>query len=176
MGKLITELEGYRVVRSAIASADSDLTASQRTWAYYIANLQGFDYVPNDTDTSVEETDSNGVQFTFSFNDNAGTGVAVIYGIKRAETAATQVITPMEQICSYTLAAGTQETGDSSARFYADTAVSVYDRWGIVSTRDAGGDNGVAKVLFDGSGYYAFVVLFTTISASDNISCYATYL
>lgn len=174
-GKLATELEGNRIIRTAVATADSDLSASQRTWVYYRANLTAKDYVPNDTDTSVEETDGNAPVFSFSFNDNAGTATVVIYGIKRPETTAEQAYTPMEPIFSATLAAGTQQTGDTSARFFADTGVEAYDRWGETSIIDGQANNGVTKIQFDGRGYYAFVVLFTVVSGSDNVTCYATY-
>lgn len=173
---LSTSKAGYAIVRTAVETTDSAPSASQRTYAYWLANYTAKSFIPSNINAyESQEGRDNAVQFTFSFNDNAGTATVAIYGIKYGESAANKLYTPLEPICVYSLTAGTQETGDSTARYYADTAVESADYWGNVEAMDASGDNGVSKIMFDGRGYYAFVVLFTAISSGDNVSCYASY-
>jgi hypothetical protein len=176
--KLLTVHKGWTLIRTAVATADSDLGAAQRTYAYYVASLTAKDWIPAGAAIAdVDVSDDNIVKFSFTFNDSAGTGTVKIYGITRPDSTAAQAYTPLEPICVHTLEAGTQETGDTVPRYYADYGVETSDYLGKVGTEDStSGGNGVFKIVFDGEGYVGYIILFTAVKAEDNISVYGRYL
>ncbi|RKY03545.1 MAG: hypothetical protein DRP56_11065 [Planctomycetota bacterium] len=164
-----THCVGYSLVRSAVASADADLNAAERTYAYYLANLTDKDYLPRHDNLS-DITYANYLDIICTFNDAAATAVIKVFAIRNPDG----VLKPLEPVCSYTLAAGAQQTDDATARYFADQATEVANPW-AVRLIDYGGADGVLKIEFDTKGYYAFIILFTTISADDNVSSYCAY-
>jgi len=165
----MTQSVGYDLVRSQVATADTDPNSSQRTLAYYTANLTDKDYVPRNDDLSLVSF-ANYLQMTFTFNDASATGVVTVYAIRHSSG----VLSPLEPVCSYTILAGSQQAGETTERYWADQATVVSNPWSCV-LYDNGGTDGVLKIQFDTRGYWAFVVLFTTVSSGDNISAYASY-
>jgi len=164
-------------VRSAVASADADLGVTERTYAYFTANLAGKAFIPTPEESlkhDQKEGFDNQVEFMFSFNDNAGTATVIIYAMRYAESTANSLYTAIEPVCTFTLEAGTMTTGEGTARYWADTAV-LTDYWGSTAVvNSTSGGNGQVKVSLDGRGRYAFIPLITVISAEDNVSCYAS--
>ena len=164
-----THCVGYSLVRSQVATADADPSSAQRTYAYYLANLTDKDYLPRNDDLN-DITYANYLDIVFSFNDASATAAVKVFAIRNPDGG----IKPLEPVCSFTLAAGAQQTDDATARYFADQATEVANPWSV-RLIDYGGTDGVLKIEFDTKGYYAFVILFTTVSADDNISCYCVY-
>ena len=153
----------YKTLRSSVAAAsvESDLSATQKTWAYYKANLTvGLGY-------SVNVPQNVGVVFTFSHtNADTDTATFIVYGYKEGG--------PAEFVASGNLTAGAQIS--DASRYYADTIGTQVERWaGAIDWVDADGDNGVAKLIIDSLDYSYFVVLFTAISAADSVACDVTW-
>jgi len=164
-----THCVGYQAVRTAVAAADTDPNATQRTYAYYAANLTDKSYRPKFDDIA-QITFANYINLLFTFNDSSATGTVKVFAIRNPAG----IIKPLEPVCVYTLTAGAQQTDDATARYFADQAVEVSNPWNC-KIIDYGGTDGGLKIEFDGRGYYAFIVLFTTISADDTVSAYAAY-
>jgi hypothetical protein len=114
-------------------------------------------------------TYANYIDFIFTFSDPNDTAVTTIYAIRDPDG----IIEPMEPVCSYTLAAGTQQTGESPARYFADQATQISNPW-TATLLDYGGDDGILKINHDSRGYWGFIILFTTLGDGD-VSVYAAY-
>ena len=158
----------YRLLRDTVSTADSDLTASTKTWAYFAANLR-----PENGGIGVK-TDPmhNQVTIIFDFkNVDADTATFKIYAYREGG--------PAEIVCASTsnaLVAGKQQTDDATTRFYADTTGTITDKWpATVSASDTGGGDGVAKITFDLRGYKYLLCLFTAISTGDNVRAKIAY-
>ncbi|MCE5184565.1 MAG: hypothetical protein LLF76_00370 [Planctomycetaceae bacterium] len=168
-----THSVGWTVIRSEVDTADADPNAVERTKAYIQEHYASMLYVPKrETLRTVEAfrpvMHANYVQICFTCNDASATATATLYALRDPAGA----ISPLEPMGSYTLAAGGQVTDDE--RYIVDTVAEVTDVWEI-KILDVAGADGVSKLEFDTRGYYGFLVLLTTISADDNISCYAAY-
>ncbi len=160
---------GYQAIRSQVATADHDPNSVERTYAYYMANLTGKVYVPRRDDLS-KLTYANYIDLVFTFNDADATAVVTIYAMRDPDG----VISPLEPVCAYTLAAGAQQTGEATARYFADQGTLVSNPWDV-TILDYDGSDGVFKITFDSRGYWGFIILFTTLSDDDNVSSYGAY-
>ncbi|MHC4364800.1 MAG: hypothetical protein ACYSTJ_04955 [Planctomycetota bacterium] len=161
MPDLTTKQKSYETFRDTVSSADSDLTASTKTWATFIST-----YHPrSSTNKPAIQLPSQANRITVIFdhkNANTDTATFIIYAYREGG--------PAEYVCSSTLTAGAQETDDATTRYYADTIGTVTDRWPETLTEsDSGGNNGVAKITFDARGYKYLLCLFTAISTNDDV-------
>lgn len=156
----------------AAASVDTDLTATQKTWAHFVTNYSTDscrDVTGNPGKSWKVPLGANAALVTFDFNDNAGTATFILYAYRERG--------PAEFICTSTLIAGAQTTDDSTARYYADTVGTVTQRWlQTVYKVDAAGNDGVAKMAFDLSGADRLLCLFTVIKAADDVRARVAYI
>ncbi len=163
-----TKQEPYYILRDTLAAAsvDSDLTASQKDWGYFTANLTQDDKRSKDIPVS-----ANFVQIIFDHSNAANdTATVVIYACKTKG--------PVEFVCSGNLLSGAQETNDTTARYYCDTIgdTSWAARWSKeVGLSDNAGNDGVAKINFDALGYQHIICLFTAISSGDDVRAKITW-
>ena len=139
-----------------ISSADSDLTGAQKTWDYFTANHR-------DVKAKTVPLDVDQVELAFACkNADTDTFTAVVYACRESGD--------IEFVCTVAGTAGSQQTNDSTPRFYADTFASTSDRWpSDVFYIDSQGNNGIAKIVFDLRERRHVIVLFTAISGSDNV-------
>lgn len=160
MPQLETHTGEYSVLRDTVAAAsvDTDLTSTQKTWAYFGTNWE------SSGSTSWEASrKTNGVRVIFDFkNVNADTASFILYAYTLKGDA--------EFVCSGDLTAGAQANNDTTARYYADTIANFVQRWNAsVKIVDAAGNDGIAKVSFDFCGYKHLICLFNAISSGDNV-------
>jgi hypothetical protein len=152
----------WYMVRSAVATADTDLNVSTptTTWSYFGANLMAKAYrVP---------ISAKNLSFEIIGKDNDTTSTVVIWAYHQGGDA--------EAVCSYTTLSGTMKTGDSTAQYYAGTLTQVYDYWNKTcwTSNDTSG-TGIAKINMNTCGAKYFLVLFTAIKSSDTVTCKVTY-
>ena len=164
----------WRLFRTTVSSADTDLIVTARTWAAFQTTHR-----PKESSAAasgaiaVRLSENEGeVLVCFDFNDNAGTAEVVIYAYSEKG--------PAEFVCGInTITAGTQQ-GDldetTTARFFAHNFGAITQRWiggaDSVTEIDSNADNGVAKLRFKTYGYKYLLVLFPTLSGSDNVRAY----
>jgi hypothetical protein len=169
---------GYQILRDTVSSADSDMTATTKTWANFVTNYK----VRTDSHTgavsnggkSIKVPPYGNVAVIVFDHKNANTDTAdfKIYGFANGGDA--------EFICLGQLTAGAQGTNDSTQRFYADTVDdtaggggnddAVTERHiGSVAVYDGNGNDGVARVVFDTYDFEYLLCLFTAISTSDDV-------
>ncbi len=153
----------YRPLRGLVSSIDTDLTASQKKWSYFVSTLH-----PTSGSSAIAiklDPRFNQATIIFDHTTEADTGTFFIYAVREAGNKAPE-IAPTERVCTSTLVAGAQETNDSTARFYADTIASPTDSWPATVSSDAtSGLDNVAHLTFDIRGYKYLLCLFTVISA-----------
>lgn len=153
----------YRPLRALVSSVDTDLTASQKKWSYFVSTLH-----PTSGSSAIAiklDPRFNQATIIFDHTAEAHTGTFFIYAVREAGSKSPE-IAPIERVVTSTLVAGAQETNDSTARYWADTIGTVTSTWpATVSKSDAAAGNGVAKITFDIRGYKYLLCLFTVISA-----------
>ncbi len=166
MPELTSKQLSWRIARSAVAtgSADSDLTATTKTWASLLTN-----YLPEAGDGMTRlSTHTNKPEIRFRFTDTNGVDTATykMYAIREngdAKFVATGLAT-----------AGTQKATDlisGAASYYADTITITLQKWHTdvkSSNEDSGAaDNEQAGLMFDAQGYKYLLILLTAVSAGS---------
>lgn len=158
----------WRKLRDTVSSADSDLTASTKSWNTFATTYhptagtgkQAVELMPEDKYVSI----------CFDFkNADTDTCACTVYAYREGGCA--------EFIFSIdTVTAGNQESDldhTETTRYFGDTIGTITQRWqtgsSAVTEADSGGSNGVAKADFDARGYKYLLILFTTISTGDNV-------
>ncbi len=103
-------------------------------------------------------TNQNAIEVAFSMGANAQSCVAYIFA---ARTGGDIVL-----VWTGTITAGTQEATDGS--FWVDTFATTTDNWiTTIKEVDASGSDRMARVVFDGVGYYNFFCQFTGLSSES---------
>lgn len=165
----------YRLFRDTVSTADTDLTASTKSWANFITNH----HPPSGTGAlaiKLEERDNKAIVMFDHKNADTDTAALTIYGYREGF--------PAEFICSVdTITAGDQESiyplSATTTRYFADTVGTITQRWiggsGTVEEVDSGGNNGMAKLKFDTYGIKYLLILFTTISANDDVRAFISF-
>lgn len=157
-----TKQASYYTLRSAVSSADTDLTASERTWTYFAANLH--ESLGTNLSKEIPAT-ANSVQIIFDFaTANTDTATFVLYACKDKG--------PIEYVCTGNLIAGDQETDDATTRYYCDTIgdTSWTDKWIKTIGLSDSGNNRIARINFDACGYKHIICLFTAIGSGSAIA------
>ena len=157
----MTEQNRYTILRNTLSSNDTDLTASQKTWAYFETNFKPSVTVIKKSSQLPRGAKIAEIIFDHK-NADSDTATFIIYAYREGG--------PAEFVCTGVLTAGAQETDDSTARYYADTIATFSERWPkAVEPADASANNGVAKVAFDPLERKFILCLFTVISSSDDV-------
>jgi hypothetical protein len=165
-------------LRGIISTADSDLTASTKTWATFVST-----YHPSQPTSGVAKLIPAGIKhISICFdhkNADTDTAAVSIYVYKQGG--------PAEFVCSIdTITAGEQQSdlgNPAATRYFCDTIGSITQRFiaypnptgvtGVIET-DSSGSNGVAKLDFDTYDYKFILCLFTAISSSDDVRAFFT--
>ena len=167
----------YRLLRDTVSTGESDLTATTRSWGTFKST-----YHPRGGSSAIAiplaEADNRAV-VCFDFLNNDDEVIAVIYAYRQGF--------PAEFVCSTTgITAGTQisdgvEDSFGTAetnRFFGGAIGTLTQAWiggsSSVAIVDSG-SNRVAKITFDTYGYSFLLILFTTISSSDNVRAWISF-
>ena len=169
----------YRLFRDTVSTADTDLTATTKSWGTFKST-----YHPRSGSSKiaipVNERDNKAIVCFDHKNANTDTASFTIYAYRQGF--------PAEFVCSVdTITAGDQVSDGvldsfgtaTTNRYFADTIATITQRWiggsGSVEEIDSAGNNGVAKLKFDTYGYSFLLILFTTISASDDVRAWISF-
>jgi len=153
----------FHVLRNTVSTAESDLSSTQKTWAYFHTNFHVHGN-GNNTGKSILVPNSKRVAIVCFDHEHvdADTATAILYGYPEKGDA--------EFICSVNLTSGKQTTNDATARYYCDTFASLTNRWiGSVGQYDYAAGDGIAKLVFDTYDLRYIICLFTAISATDDV-------
>jgi hypothetical protein len=176
-GQLFTHRGSYRLLRDTVSASETILSVTNRTWAYFLANLHPA--VSTDSVKAIATTEfENRAIICFDHNDNAGTAQVDLWAVAEGG--------PIEFVCNIdTITAGTQtsdlgRTNTSQAlRFFSDTIGTITQAFvggsGAVEEVDGGGNNRVSKIKFDLVGYKYLFLQFTTVSASDDVRAWVKF-
>lgn len=168
----------YRLLRDTVSTADQDLTASTSSWATFKSV-----YHPISGSAKIaiplSEADNRAV-ICFDFKNNNDEVIAVIYAYRQGF--------PAEFVCSTTgITAGTQISDGvedargvaTVSRYFGQAIGSLTQAWiggsSSVEVVDASSANRVSKIKFDTYGYSFIMVLFTTISGTDNVRAWISF-
>jgi hypothetical protein len=154
-----------------VSASESDLTAAQKSWAYFLANLDPKlgDASSKAVEIAPQETN---IEIMWDFkNANSDTAGISLYGYRDGG--------PAQFICSIdTITAGAQENGEETVRYFGDTIGTITQRWNgagdAVTEVDSGGNNGVATIRFHRQGLKYLLMLVTAVSAGDNVRAFFT--
>lgn len=175
----------YRLFRNTVSSADTDLTATTKNWSTFKSV-----YHPQSGSSAIAipltENDNRAVVCFDHLNADTDTAALTIYAYRQGF--------PAEFVCSVdTITAGDQESDASvdangvadargvaaTTRFFSDTIGTIIQAWiggsSSVAEIDSGAANRVAKLTFDTYGYSFLLILFTTISSSDNVRAWISF-
>lgn len=165
MGQVrIDRRTGIRPLRTAVSSAETDLTGSTMSWANFVANYhpQRDGAIGDSAGFTLQGFERQGEIFC-DFNDNAGTCGISLYGYGNGGPA--QLILSID-----TVTAGTAENGEETVRFFGDTIATITTvPSGETTERNGGGANDVSSIQFDTRGFAYLLLLVTAISASDDV-------
>ncbi len=169
----------YRVFRDTVSSADSDLTATTKNWETFLSTYHP-GYKTAGVAIEITENENRAIVCFDHLNADTDTAALTIYAYREGF--------PAEFVCSIdTITAGNQESDghpdgrgiDTTIRYFADTIGTITQRWlggsSTVEESDSGGNNGIAKLKFDTHGYKYLLILFTTISSSDNVRAWISF-
>lgn len=169
--QLETIRQKYRILRDTTSSADTILSVTNRTWAYFLANLH-----PDVATTSVKaiktEKFENRAIICFDHgNIDADTAALTLWAVAEGG--------PIEFVCSIDTITSGKQTSDLgrantgvALRYFADTIGTITQAFvggsGAVEEVDGSGADRVAKIKFDLVGYKYLFLQFTTLSSGDN--------
>lgn len=174
-GKLFTDRQKYRLLRDTVSASETILSDTNRTWAYFLANLH-----PDVATTSVKairmnEPDNRVIICFDHSNADDDTAALTLWAV--AEDG------PIEFVCSIdTITSGKQTSdldGTTTLRYFADTIGTITQAFiggtGAVEEVDGGGADRVAKIKFDAVGYKYLFLQFTTISGNDDVRAWVKF-
>lgn len=174
--QLETIRQKYRILRGTTSSQDTILSATNRTWAYFLANLHP-DVATSSVKAILTEKFENRAIICFD-HGNVDEDTAAITLWAYAEGG------PAEFICSIdnTIKSGKQTSdldGTTTLRYFADTIGTITQAFiggtGAVEEIDGGAADRVSKIKFDLVGYKYLFLQFTTISANDNVRAWIKF-
>jgi hypothetical protein len=151
-----TDRIGWNVLRGAVTSSDSSPTYSATTLKN--ANIPSHAKTPN--------KNHNAVEINFAGGANGQSATVYVWAARKSGD--------IVLVWTATVTAGPQVATDGS--YYVDTIASSTDNWiTTVAEVDGGGDNRMARIVFDTCGYNQFWVTWDGVSSETfyaNISGY----
>lgn len=175
--QLETIRQKYRLLRDTVSSSETILSVTNRTWAYFLANLH-----PDVSTSSVKaikmEKFENRAIICFDHNNNSGTAQVDLWAVSEEG--------PIEFVCNIdTITAGTQTSDLGRAntgvalRYFTGTIGTITQAFiggsSAVEKVDGGGANRVSKIKFDAVGYKYLFLQFTTVSGSDDVRAWIKF-
>jgi len=147
---------GYSKPRAAITTDDTLVSAAADTMM--LANVPDYSYKPN--------SQQNAVEVAWTMGADAQSCVAYLFAHKKNGD--------IVLVWTGTITAGTQESTDG--RFYVDTFAATTDNWiTTIKEVDGGGNNRMARIVLDTTGYYGFFSQFTGLSSESVQAIYSGF-
>ena len=159
----------WQIHRNAIATKDTPSTGGNTYDAPDDAAERQVAYMVDTGEVAITpihvgfNSGINHLELRAHFNDNAGTATGAVFAARAGEDT-------VRMVGEFAWTAGTAETADSTARFYAKTT-TVTQYWNkTISTSNDEATFGMSTVEFDTRGYERFWVLIDALSGSDNVT------
>ncbi len=159
----------WQIHRNAIATVDSPSTGGNTIDAPDDPTERKAIYMVDTDEAAIISIDVNknaGMNFLelrAHFNDNAGTATGAVFAARYGEKT-------VRMIAELAWTAGTAQTDDSTARYYAKTT-TVTQYWNkTISKSNDEATFGMSTMEFDTRGYEKFWVLIDALSGSDDVS------
>ena len=156
---------GIRELRSVVSAAETALTGSTMSWAYFLANFEPgrSDAVGDSEGFKLGKFDRRGeIYCDFEHADTDTCGIS-LYGYAQGGPA--QLILSVD-----TITAGDAENGEETVRYFGDTIGTITTLpSGEATERNGGGDDQVASIEFDARAFKYILLLVTAVSATDDV-------
>jgi len=173
--QLETIRQKYRLLRNTVSTADTILSVTNRTWAYFLANLKPNDPAIVNKAFKMDRFENRAI-ICFD-HEHIDTDTAALTLWAYAEGG------PAEFICSIDTITSGKQTSDldhsTTLRYFSDTIGTITQAFiggsGAVEEVDGGGADRVAKIKFDAVGYKYLFLQFTTISSTDDVRAWIKF-
>ena len=154
-----------RDLRSVVSAAETDLTGSTMSWAYFLANFEPgrTGAIGDSKGFKLGKFDRRVELFCDFLNADTDTCGISLYGY--ADGGPAQLILTVD-----TITAGDAENGEETVRYFGDTIGTITTvPTGEATERNGGGTNDVASIEVDVRSFTYILLLVTAVSGSDNV-------